>query len=378
MTFKNARLYTRDFRFERGWFSVEDGCFTAVGCGDCPDAEALDLAGATVVPGLVDVHSHGNSGADFSDGDLDGLRKMAQYLGRSGVTSFAPATMTLPIEVIGAAFRTAVQLRDEAPAGASRILGVHMEGPFFSEKKKGAQNAEYLKLPDAAAVAQLAQEADGLLRIVDVAPELEGATEFVREVSKTCTVSIAHTDAGYEDARAAIEAGATHLTHLFNAMPSLHHRKPGVIAACAESPRVRAELICDGIHIHASMVRLAFALFGADRMVLISDALRCTGLPDGEYPFGGQTMTLRGRVCTMPDGALAGSVSNLFQCMRQAIAFGIPAEDAIRAASYNPACQLGVQDKVGSIECGKLADFVVCNDALEPQSVYIGGAKVEA
>lgn len=378
MTYKNARLFTRDFRFEDGWFSVDEGRFSAVGFGPCPDPEAADLQGATVIPGLIDVHNHGNSGADFSDGDFEGLRKMALYLGKSGVTSFAPATMTLPYEDISAAFKTAAKLKKESPVGASRIMGVHMEGPFFSEKKKGAQNAAHLRLPDAKAVAKLAEDAEGLLRIVDVAPELEGAEAFAREVSKACTVSIAHTDADYEATRRVIEAGATHLTHLFNAMPSLHHRKPGVIAACAESPFVRAELICDGIHIHAAMVRLAFALFGADRMVLISDALRCTGMPDGEYPFGGQTMTLKGRVCTMPDGALAGSVSNLFQCMRQAMAFGIPAEDAIRASSYNPACQLGCEDQVGSIERGKLADFVVCDAAFEPQAVYINGTRVEA
>lgn len=376
MTYTNARIFTKDFRFENGWFSVENGLFAVVGFGPCPDPAATDLGGATVIPGLIDVHNHGNSGADFSDGDLDGLRKMALYLGRSGVTGFAPATMTLPYEDISKAFKSAVALRDESPANASRILGVHMEGPFFSEKKKGAQNAAFLRKPDVEAVARLAEDADGLLRIVDVAPELEGAIPFVREVSKRCTVSIAHTDASYDDARAAIDAGATHLTHLFNAMPSLHHRKPGVIAAGAEAPKVRAELICDGIHVHPAMIRLAFALFGGARMVLISDALRCTGLPDGDYPFGGQTMTLRGKVCTMPDGALAGSVSNLFDCMRNVVSFGIPAEDAVRAATYNPACQLGVQDRVGSIESGKAADFVVCSAALERQAVYIGGVRV--
>ena len=378
MVYANARVYTRDFRFERGWFAVEGGRFSEVGRGDCPCPDAVDLGGATVLPGLIDQHSHGNSGADFSDGDLDGLRKMALYLGRSGVTSFSPATMTLPYETISKAFKTAVALRDEAPAGASRLVGVHMEGPFFSEKKKGAQNAAHLRKPDVEAVSRLADDADGLLRIVDVAPELEGAVAFTREVSQRCTVSVAHTDAAYEDARAAFDAGATQLTHLFNAMPALHHRKPGVIAAGAESPTVLAELICDGIHIHPAMVRLAFSLFGAERMVLISDALRCTGMPDGTYEFGGQTMTLRGRTCTMPDGALAGSVSNLFGCMRNAMSFGIPAEDAIRAATYNPAKQLGALDRVGSIEPGKLADFVVCDAAFEIQSVYIGGEKVPA
>ena len=375
--FSNARIFTPDFRFADGWFAVADGRFAAVGYGECPYNDATDLACATVLPGLIDVHNHGNSNADFSDGDIGGLRRMAAYLGKSGVTSFAPASMTLPYETLSAAFKTAVQLRGERPAGSSKILGIHMEGPFFSEKKKGAQNAAYLRLPDAGAVKRLAADADGLLRIVDVAPELEGAIDFVRAVSKDCTVSIAHTDASYDDARAAIDAGATHLTHLFNAMPSIHHRKPGVIAAGAESPKVRAEIICDGIHVHPASIRLAFALFGASRMVLISDALRCCGMPDGEYELGGQAVYLRGKTCTLADGTLAGSVTNLFDCMRNAVAFGIPAEAAIRAASYNPACQLGVEDRVGSIAAGLDADFLFCDSALMLRAVYIDGEKVE-
>lgn len=376
MTFRNARIYTRDFRFADGWFSVENGVFSAIGTGPCPDANAEDLGGALVLPGLIDVHNHGNSNADFSDGSLDGLCTMAAYLGRSGVTSFAPASMTLPYDVLSKAFATAVALRDEKPKGSSKILGIHMEGPFFSEKKKGAQNGAYLRNPDAAAVARLADEAQGLLRIVDVAPELEGAVPFVREVSKRCTVSIAHTDASYDEARAAIDAGATHLTHLFNAMPGIHHRKPGVIAAGAESPSVRAELICDGIHVHPASIRLAFALFGAERMVLISDALRCCGMPDGEYELGGQAVFLKGKTCTLADGTLAGSVTNLFDCMRNVVSYGIPLEDAVRAASYNPACQLGVQDRVGSIAVGKDADFLVCSADLSLRKVYIDGEAV--
>lgn len=377
-TYKNARIYTQDFRFADGWFSVENGTFTAVAAGECPDPDAEDLHGATVLPGLIDVHNHGNSNADFSDGDLDGLRRMAAYLGHNGITSFAPASMTLPYDTLSKAFQTAVALRDETPAGSSKIVGIHMEGPFFSEKKKGAQNAAYLRLPDVEAVRRLSEDADGLLRIVDVAPELEGALPFVREVSKKHTVSIAHTDAGYDEARAAFDAGATHVTHLFNAMASIHHRKPGPIAAAAESPRVRAELICDGIHVHPASIRLAFSLFGADRIVLISDALRCCGMPDGEYELGGQAVFLKGKRCTLADGTLAGSVTNLFDCMRNVVSYGIPVEDAVRAASHNPACQLGVRDRLGAIAPGLDADFLVCDADLTLRAVYIDGARVPA
>ncbi len=375
MLFKNAKIYTEDFKFVTGWFTVENGRFVQVCEGDT-DAQGTDLGGAVVIPGLIDVHNHGNSNADFSDGDYEGLCRMAAYLGANGVTSFAPASMTLPYDVLEKAFATAAKLHAEKPQGSSKLQGIQMEGPFFSEKKKGAQNGAYLKLPDYEAFAALYNGCGGLVRIVDVAPELEGAAEFVEKASKLCTVSIAHTDSDYDHAKTAIDAGVTHLTHLYNAMPSIHHRKPGVIGAAAENPKVRAELICDGIHVHPSSIRLAFALFGGERMVLISDALRCCGMPDGTYELGGQEVFLRGKVCTLEDGTLAGSVTNLFDCMRNVISYGIAPETAIRAASYNPACALGVDSEVGSIAPGKCADFVICDADFTRKAVYIDGEKV--
>ncbi len=235
MLFKNAKIYTEDFKFVTGWFTVENGRFVQVCEGDT-DAQGTDLGGAVVIPGLIDVHNHGNSNADFSDGDYEGLCRMAAYLGANGVTSFAPASMTLPYDVLEKAFATAAKLHAEKPQGSSKLQGIQMEGPFFSEKKKGAQNGAYLKLPDYEAFAALYNGCGGLVRIVDVAPELEGAAEFVEKASKLCTVSIAHTDSDYDHAKTAIDAGVTHLTHLYNAMPSIHHRKPGVIGAAAENP----------------------------------------------------------------------------------------------------------------------------------------------
>lgn len=374
MNFKNAMLYTEEFRFVPGAFSVEDGKFANV-LGE-PQADAVDLHGAYVIPGLIDVHNHGNSGADFSDGDYDGLVKMAEYLARNGVTSFAPASMTLPYDVLAKAFATARRLADEAPEGASALRGIQMEGPFFSEKKKGAQNGAYLRDPDFAAFSKLYHDCGGLVRIVDVAPELPGACEFIRQAKELCTVSIAHTDANYDEARAAVEAGVTHLTHLFNAMPALHHRKPGVIGAAAEADQVSAEIISDGQHIHPSAVRLAFRLFGAERMVLISDALRCCGMPDGEYELGGQAVFLKGGIARLADGTIAGSATNLYDCMLRAISFGIAKEDAVRAATWNPARQIGCLDVVGSIADGKRADFVVCDENLTRKAVWLAGKEL--
>ena len=376
MFYKNARIFCSDFQFHNGAFEVtEEGLFGQILPENVP-ADAIDLQGATVIPGLIDVHNHGNSGADFSDGNYDGLKAMAAYLAKNGITGFAPASMTLPYDVLEKAFGTARQLVDEQPANCARLLGIQMEGPYFSEKKKGAQNGAYLKNPDFAGFVKLQESCGNLIKIVDVAAELPGAAEFVAEASKLCTVSLAHTDSDYDHAKAAFDAGATHLTHLYNAMPAIHHRNPGVIPAAVENPNVRAELICDGHHIHAAAVRLAYTMFGSERLILVSDALRCCGMPDGEYELGGQQVFLSGGVAKLADGTLAGSSTNLFDCMKVAMSFGIPEQAAIRAACYNPACSLGVENITGSIATGHYADFIVCSPDYTAKQAYIAGKAV--
>ena len=330
-----------------------------------------------MIPGLIDVHSHGNSGADFSDGDYEGLKAMAAYYAKVGVTSFAPASMTLPYDVLAKAFANAKKLVEEAPAGLSVLRGIQMEGPYFSYAKRGAQNPDYLMDPDFEGFKKLYDDCGGLVRIVDIAPELPGAAEFVAKAKDLCTVSIAHTDSDYEHAKAAVDAGVTHLTHLYNAMPGIHHRNPGVIPAAAENPNVQAEIICDGYHIHPASVRLAFTTF-KNRMVLVSDSGRCAGQPEGyQFDLGGQMAEIRDGVAKLVGSeTIACSASNLWACLQNVLAWGVPEEEAIRAASYNPACAIGAEKVVGSIETGKVADFLVCSADYTQRRVFLAGAEL--
>lgn len=375
MIFTNGNLFLPGKGFVFGNFEVKDGRFAGIREGLCAAKGDVDLHGACVIPGLIDLHIHGCAGYDFSDGDFEGLTHMASFLASQGVTGFAPTSMALPYEDLAAAFQNEEALAANLPEGCARPLGIHMEGPFFSREKCGAQNPAYLRDPDLAAFEQLQASCGSRIRIVDLAPELPGAEAFAGEASKSCKVSAAHTAASYEEAAAFYEAGASHLTHLFNAMPPFLHREPGVIGAAAERERVTAELICDGIHVHPSAVRAAFRLFPG-RICLISDAMRACGMPEGTYTLGGLEVTLRGKEARLSDGTLAGAASTLYDNLRNAVAFGIPMEEAITAATLRPARVLGCEDQVGQIAPGCLADFVICRENLSRLEVWMGGEPV--
>ena len=369
MLFENVNVFQGKKGFCRGSVVTDGDRIVKVSLSE--DACSDEPAGY-LIPGLVDIHTHGNSGCDFSDCSLDGLRKMGRYLASRGVTSFLPTSMTYPYERLKEAFETARQYVLDRPADGARVLGINMEGPFFSEKKKGAQNPAYLKNPDFEAFSELNEGCGGLIRIVDAAPELPGAADFAAKASKICRVSAAHTDCSYEEAKRFYESGATHLTHLFNAMPPLHHRSPGVIPAAAERENVYAELICDGVHVHPAMVRLAFLMFSG-RICLISDSMRACGMPDGDYELGGQKVILKGNRAVLEDGTIAGAALNLFDDLRTAVRFGIPVNDAILSATLYPARAAGAEEELGSIEEGKKADLVLCDRDLQVREVYLDG-----
>ena len=358
----------------KGGFRVENGCFSEILPG-CISGDGMDLHGAKVIPGLVDIHTHGCIGEDFSDGTDDGLKKMAHYYAQRGGTTFLPTSMSLPYETLRHAFQKAAELMENRPEKSARIGGIHMEGPFFSEARKGAQKSEYLKAPDKNAFFNLNEACGDVIRIVDIAPELTDAFPFIEEVSRTCIVSVGHTDASYEQAAQAFIKGSRHVTHLFNAMPPMLHREPGVIGAASERGDVTAELICDGMHVHPSIILAAFKLF-PDKICLISDSVRCCGMPDGLYELGGQRIQKEKGVARLENGTLAGAASNLYQDLLNAIRFGIPEEEAVRSATIIPARVIGLDKSIGSIEAGKYADFAVCSNDLALLQVYIGGVRI--
>lgn len=358
-----------------GGFAVRDVCTDGASIApESGDDTVLDAGGCWVIPCLVDLHFHGCAGEDFSDATPEGLQKIADFELSQGVAYLCPAAMTLPEEQLIAVCRNAAAHRANSPGGAE-LVGVNLEGPFLSPAKKGAQNPDFLRSPDPALLERLQEASGGCVRLITLAPELPGAAEFVKAAGELgITVSVGHTAAGYDAAKAAFQAGAAQVTHLFNAMPPLAHREPGVIGAAFDSPHVRAELICDGVHIHPAAVRAAFRLFGRERMILISDTMRAAGMPDGDYTLGGQAVTVKGSLCMLEDGTIAGSATHLMSCMRTAVSFGVPLADAVRACTCNPAQVLGIDDRAGSLEPGREASIVLLDEKdLSVRSVIFQG-----
>jgi len=250
-----------------------------------------------------------------------------------------------------------------------------MEGPFISMEKKGAQNGEYIHKPDADMFYRLQKAANGLIKLCDIAPEVEGAMECIETIANDVRVSVAHTAADFDVAEEAFKKGAQHVTHLYNAMPPYSHRAPGVIGAACDNEKVMVELICDGVHSHPATVRTTFKMFGDDRVILISDSMMACGLDDGQYTLGGQDVTVKGNLATLTElGNIAGSVTNLMKCMKKAVKeMQIPLESAVKCATANPAKAIGIFDKYGSLTPGKQADVVLLDKDLEIKYIIKSG-----
>ena len=330
------------------------------------DGEVIDAEGLLVLPGLVDIHSHGAAGEDFSDGNSEGLKKILQYEKRCGITSYCPTSMTFPKERLRQIFAS---IKGAQTEDGATVVGINMEGPFLDPAKKGAHVEKWIAAPDVAFVRELNQDADGLVRLVTLAPNMDGAEEFIKEMHEEVCISLGHTAADYDCASRAMKLGAHHVTHLYNAMQPFGHRAPGLIGAAMDDPECMVELICDGYHIHPSAIRAAFRMFGPERVILISDSMRATGMENGTYELGGQEVTVKDRKAVLKDGTLAGSATNLYGCMCKAVEFGIPLEQAIMAATANPARSIGIFDRVGSIRIGKQADLLLVSENLELKRV---------
>lgn len=370
MIFINAQILDGDFRLRKADIEIDDERIVRLAdtLSYTEHDLVVDCAGYTIVPGFVDIHVHGGAGADTCDADAQGLREMAKFLLTKGVTSFCPTTMTVSNEEIAKSLETVRSCMEDKDG--ARIVGVNLEGPFISPAKKGAQGDEFIQAPDYDVFKALYDGCGGIIKLVDIAPECDVKGGFIEKASKFCTVSVAHTATGYEGAKAAFQAGATHATHLFNAMSGMTHRAPGVVGAVFDTDTVRGELICDGIHIHPAVVRTVFKLMPR-RVCVVSDAMRLSGMEDGgQGMLGVNLVTVKDGKATLEDGTIAGSVTNLHDELKNLVSWGIPLEKAVRAMTLTPAEAIGMEKEIGSIAVGKRADLVVLDENLEIVAVY--------
>ncbi len=385
-----GRIVTPGGVLRPGWIRLAGNLIDAVGPGAAPDQPDVDLRGQWVLPGFVDLHVHGGGGASFTEGTADQARQAAAFHARHGTTTMLASLVTAPVAELAA---RAGLLAGLAVEGV--IAGLHLEGPFLSPARSGAQDPRHMLAPDAAVFERLHAAARGQLRILTLAPELPGAGAVIEAARRAgVTVAVGHTDATADVTTAAIDAGATHATHLFNAMRPLHHREPGAAGALLDRAEVTCEVIADGVHLHDMAIRLAFRAAGPARLVLVSDAMAAAGMPDGHYRLGSMRVTVAGGVARLPGdqadpgppgdpgrsgapragvGAIAGSTATLADVVRHALAAGLPVPDVAAAASTTPARVLGIGDRTGALHPGLAADLVVCGDDFRPRAVMRQG-----
>ena len=375
MIISGGILFCDDGVFRKTDLQTREGIIAAIGKSN--GQGIFDAEGCYVVPGLVDIHIHGCAGADFCDGNSASIETMARFLSSVGTTSFLGTSMALSEEMLTGIFSAARPLVGQHTPGAAIMRGINMEGPFFNQEKRGAQNEKYIIDPDFDMFARLYEASGGNIKTVAMAPELPGGLDFIKRARLLTNVSVAHSAAGYDAAKVAFDNGATLVTHIFNGMSPFLHRDPGIVGAAADS-NAFVELICDGHHLHPSAVRSVFRLFGEDKVCLISDAMCACGMSDGEYELGGQKVIVGNGTATLEgSSSLAGSVATLFDCFRNAVNFGIPVEIALKAATINPAKAAGLDNEVGSLTRGKQAELLILNKDFGLEKVMINGEWVK-
>ncbi len=383
MVIHNVKIYTEKNGFQEGMVVIEKDRIWDVFLQDALDYElkkkryvkdresdCLDGKGAYLIPGMIDIHLHGCKGYDFCDGTLETVVKIAEYQAYLGVTTIVPATMTLPVERLMEILKQGAAFQEKKAGGAystcADLAGINMEGPFISKVKRGAQREDAIRNPEIDLYRQFQQTAKGLVKYIGVAPEADGALEFIREVKDEVKVTLAHSNADYAMARLAFENGACHVTHMYNGMSEYNHREPGIVGAVTDCKDVEVELICDGIHVHSAVIRATFSMLGKERIILISDSIRAAGMPMGEYDLGGQPVIIQeDRAVISGTETIAGSIVSLPEALRYAVQVaGIPLEDAVMCVTCNPARSLGIYEECGSVSVGKRADLVLLNKDL--------------
>ena len=376
-----ARALTPTAEIPDAGILIRDGVIESIGPRQDMSLPAgaveVSASGQTAIPGFIDVHIHGAGGHDVMEGTEQAMSTVAKTLARHGTTSFVATTVTASPDatcrsVEGIAHYVTRQF--EALQTKAEVLGIHYEGPFISKVRRGVHPAEWVQLPNAEMLQRFLQAAAGNARILTIAPELLGAIPCMKAAREAgVVVAMGHTDATYEQARAGIAQGARHAVHVYNAMRPFSHRDSGVIGAVLTSPEVTAELIADGVHVEEAAMRLLLQAKGAGRVILISDGLSATGMPDGKYMLGGFEVTVSGGVCRNSEGKLAGSTLTLDRALRNVVALGIPLVDAVRMLTANPAKLLGIEFKKGALRTGADADIVLLDENLHVTNVWTRG-----
>jgi N-acetylglucosamine-6-phosphate deacetylase len=367
---------------ENGFLVIEDGqiveILEASQAGQLANSpEVIDYRDSWVSPGLIDVHLHGARGKEAMDGEVESIVEMAKHQASCGVTGFFPTTLTASEDAL---LRAIAAVREASQQNLpSEVLGIHLEGPYISQKRKGAQDPDYVREINQQELQELKSALGGLKTRITLAPEVgQNLTYIPGLVRSGWTVSVGHSDATYDEALQAFSAGANQATHLFNAWREFHHREPGGIGAALDENQVFVELIADGIHIHPSFIRLAIFRKGVDRVCLITDTLKEVGQPDGTYAWGGLEVVLKGREIRLKDsGVLAGSVLHLNQGVRNVLSWtGLSVPEVIRMATLTPAKSVGLETQVGSLEPGKRANIAIFDSNFETMAALVRGEKV--